>query len=466
MIAEQVLKAAVEQERGRHMRLAKAWRCYEGQFDKPLLPTKTDPLGKDNVLLNYAQVVVNKGVSFLMGQEVDFEIDGGNQEDVDTDPDEAGAAAPSEEAKWLDLVWAQNRKGCLFHNMAINGGVTGDVFVRLRIPEPASGQKYPRIENLDPANVTPILGTDDIDNVQGWVIQWNCMQNGTPAVRRQLIEPSGAQWTITDHISVGNQSSWTFMSSAIWPYPWAPVLHCNNLPQQNVFWGMSDIEAHVLSVNDAINKAASSMARILGVHAHPKTWGRGFSAATIDMSVDSLTVLPNPASELKNLEMASDLSASQVFLGSLVSAIFQITGVPELTAGNLEKIGQLSGLALKILYGSLLEKNATKQLFYGAMLEEMTGRLLEMGGFGDGHSVEIQWPDPLPQDSSGNVQDATVLDGLGVSKDTLLTRLGFDPAVERAKKAKEMEDAKEMGAAMLSAFEQGDLDGGDSSQGK
>ena len=442
MIAEMVLRELIDQDHARQVQLARARRCYEGKFDKPLNKSNADPLAKDNVMMNYAAPIVNKGVSFLMGNQVTFEIEGDSESD-EKSPDQL----------YLDGTWKQNKQMCLLHNMAQNGGITGDVLVKMMPPSP--GKKYPRLINLDPATVTPVLGTDDIDDVQGWLIQWNCVEGGKPAVRRQIISREVNSWEIVDQISRGNSNTWLPLGTAIWPFAWSPIFHCNNLPEANVFWGVSDIEAHVLSVNDAINMTMSNMARILRMHAHPKVWGRGFNANTMDMSVDSLTILPSGTAELKSLEMQSDLASSITMYEKLKECLFEVAGIPEISIGKVDKIGQLSGVALKILYQSILEKNGTKQLFYGAMFEELNMRLLEYGGLTAETDIKITWQDPLPVDKAGETTNAAALSDLGVSKQTLLTELGYDPEEEAERKSTETTNDAAMGAAMLDAFGKG-----------
>lgn len=460
MISDLILKQAAQAEAERLKRINDSWNAYYGTLPQPLRATKSDPQAKDNIVLNFAQPIVDKGVSFLLGKDLEFEIDTGRDGDADEDDDEEDADDESPGEQWLEKCWKQNKKMTLLHKVAINGAVTGDVFLRMQLPKP--GQQFPRVINLDPATVLPIWDMDDYEEVLAYRIQWNAIDptTGKPVVRRQMIEQEGTRWRITDTISKGDSNVWVPIGPPqVWPYPWAPIFHCQNLPAPNTYWGISDIEQHVLSVNNALNFVISNMARILRIHAHPKTWGAGFTSKELQIGVDEVIVLPNIQAKLQNLEMNSDLGSTLELYKRLKEALHEITRVPEIATGKVDNIGALSGVALQILYQSLLEKNNTKQLFYGEMFEDLNSRLLEAGGQGVEQNILIQWPNPLPKDAFTEAQTAVLLDQVGVSKDTILTNMGYDADQEAQKKAQESQTAAELGDQLLSKFDKGQLDG-------
>ncbi len=194
------------------------------------------------------------------------------------------------------------------------------------------------------------------------------------------------------------------------------------------------------------------MQRIVRYHAHPKTWGRGFTANQLNVSVDDTIVLPSPEAELRNLEMQSDLASSIALYQRQREALHEIARIPEVATGKIEHVGQLSGVALQILYRPLVEKTETKRRLYGDLLIELNRRLLALGGFGDGMVTELHWPELVPSDIQGAAQTAVIWQQVGVSQDTILQRLGFDPDLERQKR--EVSSAQ-FGEQLLTAFERG-----------
>jgi len=387
-VADLVTANAAAGEMARRERMARAWRAYCGEMPRPLRVRPGDP--DDNILLNFPRLVVDKGASALFGAEPGFRVRGGGSE---------GAEA------WLERVWEANRKGALLHAIGVNGAVCGHAFVRIRPGRAtAGGAGLPRLVNLDPQTVRVFHAPDDYEAVTAYRLEWHGIDplSGRPTAFRETIERRGgpAAWLVRQEASEGD-GPWRVVSEASWPFGWPPIAGCQNLPAPNELWGVGDLEGDVLAVCNAINFTLSNMARILRFHAHPKTWGSGFSARQLDVAADGLTILPSPEARLQNLEMQSDLGSSLQMVARLKEALHEIARIPEVATGRLEGLGTLSGTALRILYEPLVEKTRTKRLLYGEMLEEVGRRLLEMGGFGPEARVEVEWPPLGPPEEVG-----------------------------------------------------------------
>jgi len=411
--------------------MRRRWEAYYGKLP-PVLRVKPGQVD-DNVHLNYARMIVDKGVSFLFGQDIGFEID------------ETKETAAEE---WLAACWQANRKMTLLQNVALIGGVTGHAFIKI-VP----GQPYPRLVPIDSEMVTVSLAPDDAQAIISYQIAYVARDPKTqkPIGVRQLIERDGQQWVITDQTGDMERLAWATVNETVWPYSFSPIVDCQNLPAPGEFWGCSDLEDDILEVLRAINFIASNTARIIRFHAHPKTWGRGFMAKDLRIGVDETIVLPGENAELRNLEMQSDLASSLAYLDRLRQAMHEISRVPEVATGNLERAGSLSGVALQILYQPLLEKTGTKRLLYGDMIIELNRRLLAIGGFGENHTT-IHWPELLPGDPMQERQAALIDKQLGVSTDTILQRLGYNPDLERQKAQAE---SAQLGEQILTAFDRG-----------
>jgi hypothetical protein len=442
MIALLQLEQAYLADHERRTRIMDAWRAYEGTLPKPL---KVEP-GEidDNLVFAFGQTVVNKGVSFLFPDGISFEVDGQAKSDPDT---------------WLAQCWEANRFRSLLLDIGINGGVCGDVF--LRIKPAAKGAKFPRVIVLDPADVTVVTGEDDYREVIAYVVQWNTINRttGKPVVRRQVIEREDAdstQWTITDYELMDGSRPVLRREPVQWPFEWAPILHCQNLPCPNSYYGYSDLEKAVVDLNKALNFTASNVNRILRFHAHPLTVATGLNGpGDLMTKVGSVLKLPNPNAKLSNLEMVSDLSSSLEHFRELKQIFHELSRIPEVATGKVEDLGQLSGLALQILYQPLLEKTRDKRVLYGELLEE-TGRcLLQLRQKTAQHTVKTHWPSVLPSDPKGDAETALLDQQLGVSRDTLLTRRGYDAEDEAKKRAKEAKAAKALGDSLLDQFDKG-----------
>lgn len=425
-----------KEETNRLEQFRKAWDAYYGNLPKPLKvkPGKQD----DNIRLNFCRLIVDKSVYFLFGKPLEFEL-------------EEGADTKAEQ--WLQDCWQYNKKMTTLQKLGINGGVCGHGFIKIHWNP---GMEYPRLIVLDPETVTVTLAADDISEILSYKIQYPSRdpKSRKPIMVRQVIEKDGNFWHIKDQIgSVENLNSWTTTQEQNWPYAWPPIVDCQNLPTPNEFWGTSDIEPDILEVNNGINFVVSNLGRIIKYHAHPKTWGKGFSANELKIAVDETLVLPSPEAELHNLEMQTDLTSSNEFYKRLKEALHEVSHTPEVATGKLESAGNLSGLALQILYSPLVEKTETKRLLYGDMLIELNRRLLEIGGYGNENITKLHWQTILPEDEKQKRETALVDKQLGVSNDTLLMQLGYNPDLEREKVARQT-DA--LGQEILTAFDRGE----------
>jgi hypothetical protein len=385
--------------------------------------------------MNYARMIVDKGVAFLFGKDVRFEL-------------AEGGVTPQEE--WLDAVWMANRKMSLLQKLATNGGIYGTAFLKIH----AQPGQMPKLVVVDPETVSVALDPMDVDSVLRYTIRYQTLDPQTDKIIsvRQVIAQDGLQWQITDEIGNVDGGTWQTVSVQTWPYRFAPMLHCQNLNAPNAFWGISDIEDDVLEVINKESYTVSNILKILRFHAHPKTWVRGASAAQIKVNPDNMIVLPGETATIQNLEMQSDLASSIAMHRELVQFIHGLSRIPEVSTGKLDNVGALSGVAFEILYQPLLEKTQAKRLTYGDMLVELNRRLLAIGGFGDENYTELRWQDLLPKDKVAETNAALVLKQLGVSSDTLVQQFGYDPDLEREKRAKE----SDLGQALLQAFDRGE----------
>src|SRR5690606_17095649 len=112
-----------------------------------------------------------------------------------------------------------------------------------------------------------------------------------------------------------------------------------------------------------------------------------------------------------------DLAGTLNYQHLLHEAFHEITRLPTVAAGKLEQTGQLSGVALSILYGPLVELTEAKRRSYGPMLCELGRRVLELSGI-RGVTPTVPWPEVVPHDPEGEAAMYEAHKRLGVSKHT------------------------------------------------
>lgn len=437
-VAEHMQEAVALEERQRLARYKRAWARYDGDFPRPLVQKRGQP--DHNLIVNLAALIVDTGASFLFEKEVTFELD------------RSADAEPSADEVWLRNAWIANRKQTFLHKLAINGGVCGHVFVKLQ--RPSAGSVFPRLVNLDPAIVRPTWDPHDIERLARVEICFPGIRpsDGKAVTYRQTIVPDGGGWFITDEEQVVGLRLWVVTNTERWPWAICPVLHCQNMAKPNEFWGKADLEKDVTDLNEALNFLLSNLSRIIYFHAHPKTVAKGLTNSNqLDTSVENVIGIPANG-DLYNLEMQSDLSSSLELYKKVKEALHEIAQLPEVATGKVEDIGQLSGLALKILYGPLLTRTGVKRTLYGDLLTEINRGMLLLGGKPIEQLPRNMWPEALPSDPKADADLLLVDKQLGASEDTLLRKRQYDPQQERAKRKAERAD---LGDHLLTAFDRG-----------
>ena len=443
MISPPVLDAILFQQRmdaadsQRRLQYKRNREYYNGIHK---LPLKTR-MGQsdDNVVINLARLVVDKGASFLFGKEVVFELQEGEQTEAETT---------------IDLIWQRNRKMTFLGKLAVTGGIYGHVFIKI-VPDGIT-EGIPRLISLDPEYVCVFYDDQDIDNVYGYRIEWSgADKNGRAIHRRQDVQKDDSdRWSVINRVNRGG-ADWepdAQNPDMIWPWDWPPIIDCQNIAMPGDYYGLSDLED--LSEQDAINYVASKINRILRYHSHPKTIGKGFAPKDIKIAEDDTIVLPSLDSELFNLEMQSDLSASLAYLDRLTNWFLATARIPRIDPAVVQ-VGAMSGFALKVLYGDLYEKTEIKRRTYGDMLVELNRRLCEMDGYGDDNITTLHWPDPLPEDyAASQVRDTFDLDYELASKETVRARRGLDNEVEIERRRGEEAESGNVGALLLRNWQQ------------
>lgn len=426
LFAQHTLEQTVSTEAQRLVRWKRATDAYYGRYPDTI---KVKP-GKanDNVKINYARLIVDKGAAFLFGTDVQFEID---------------ETKTTNEEEYLRRAWAKNRKMTLLVNAATNGGIYGHVFIRVLPATEAGG--VPRLVLLDPMTVSVIWDEDDYERVERFTVTYNTVGPGETERqarrKRQRFERRGDTWQIVEEEGSPDGEHWRTISTSTWRWPFPPIVYCQNLPAPNEYWGMADLEDDVLDLIQAINFIYSNVRKINRYHAHPKTWGRGFTARQLEISTDELLILPSAEASLQNLEMSGDMGGSLAFVAELRQALFALARLPEVALGRMDGVGAFSGVALKLLFQPLIDKTESKRRLYGELLETLNSALLVLGGYRthpDDVFVETKWPELLPKDMMEERTALQIDRALGlVSLETASQRLGYDFAMQQELRKRE-----------------------------
>lgn len=426
-----------------------AWEAYYGDFPLPLKirPRPGQPAVDDNIALGWASEIVDTGVAYLFSDDLRFDV---------FDPTAPGEQTPDLTAaqQWLDQVWRHNRKMTTLQKLGTNGAVCGHAFVRIRPTVTATGAAFRtnphaiRLQVLDPANVDVKWDQEDVERAVRYDVEWLAVDDYDPAgyLRRHQIvhDDDTGTWLMLDQRRPVGGGEWATVGEAVWPFPWAPIVDCQNMTMPNEYYGQPDLDPVVIRMIRAAIARASDLARTHRLHAHPQLYATGMTpqqAAQISLGIDQLAVLPNPEARLEMLEMKPmAASADLKFVHWLKEQVREYARIPEVATGRLTDVGALSGVALSILFQPLIAKTETKRRTYGELLDHLNYRLLSLAGW-ERYEVRVQWPDLIPGDPKAETETAILKQTLGVSGQTLLSELGYDAAVESTRTATATEDA-------------------------
>lgn len=412
--------------------IARAWDYYEGRHPRPLVvkPGQVD----DNVIVNLARPVVDKGISLLFGKPLEMQLD----ED---------AAAETTTESFLAGVWTANDGPVLLQEVAQNGALAGLAALKV-VPRPGDTARPYRLVNLDPANLSIDCADDDIDDIRRYVIEYTCVDpaTGSELVKRQEITAQvdafgqPARWTIQNFVAIGSGGRMMPSGPALdWLYSLPPIVHCKNLPCANSVWGYGDLED--VRLNDAINLIASATRKVLRLHAHPITIAKGVGGGLLSRDAGAFWELQDTEADVFNLEMQSDLSASREFYNTLRTAFYAMGRMPDVS--QIGDLGALTNFGLRVLFADALERTSIKRNTYGGLIVRVNRLLCMLDGRGDGINTRLTWPDPLPTNAAEQATTITTKQATGlVSDETLTIELGYDYADEQARLKAERDKRK------------------------
>ena len=425
----------------RKQEMREAWKAYRGEFADPLLVEKNQP--NDNVKPNRCAPIVDKGVSFLFGPVLKV-----------TSQDKGYQG-------FIDGLWGDDDdRMTMLAEMEMNGGVCGQNFVKL-IPAPlGSASTYPRIVILNPELVRIVTHPEDCSLHLAYVIEYPGVADWQ---KRQIIarvdpendleqlgnfDPQDT-WTINTYVRRGSgrevESAWQLVGiPEEWPYPFAPIVCNKNLPNPNEPWGVPDLTDDLIQMNKVINFNKSNISRILKYFADPKLVASGVDASQIRMAIGEILCLPSIESKLWAIEAKGDIAAALNFLMTLLSDMDERSRVPAVALGRETSLprGNISGVALQLLFQPLIEKTTLKRRLYGKMIREVCRNALVLAGLLPVEQykeckIDLPWGSLLPVDDLAAAQAAQILKAIGISDQTLLSELGYDPDIEIKQSAKE-----------------------------
>src|SRR5258708_3481964 len=442
-------------DRARLERIGAAWKAYEGNLEAPLKKMQGEP--DDNVMSNRCQPIVDRGVDFLFGKEIEISVE---------------ENATQEAQDVLDKIWGRKEARIpLLQKLGMNGAVAGQAFLRI---VPGKDGSF-RLVVVDPSTVFVKTAPQDCETVLLYCIQYstNEKRDGRPVqvfYREEItrIDPESDDtqeyedtdaegydaditWQIQHWTQIGyagmqpKTTGWTPAGEPIiWPYPFPPLFSCQNLPRPNDFWGYADITPDLIGVNNSLNLVQSCINRIEKIYGGPILYAPGTGNASIAIQPGQIIQLPLVENKIEAVHIHTDVANALLFAENLRSDIDEQSSVPGVATGRIAAMprGQLSGIAIELLFMPLLKKTEKKQCSYGELIIDVRKGLVVLSKMSGDIDITLPWSSPIPHDDLPAIQAAISKMEIGVSKAELQRELGYDP--EEQAKLNDAEDERNL----------------------
>lgn len=278
----------------------------------------------------------------------------------------------------LQRVWEKdNHKQRVLLEMAQQGAVSGDAFVKVAYEEPYVDSAgilnagRVRILPLNAAHCFPEWHPHDRTRLLRMKIKyrfWGTSLEGTRQVftYTEILTDDTIEEYLNDEL----------IDSRPNPIGVVPVVHIPNRPVSGSPWGLPDCQ-DIIGLNRQYNEVATSVADIINYHAEPITIITGAKASQLERGAKKIWAgLPKDA-RVENLEGGyQGLKQGLEYLEMMKRTMHEMVGIPETALGQSQPISNTSGVALSIQFQPLMNVHAQKVVQYGAGIQRINDIVL------------------------------------------------------------------------------------------
>lgn len=354
-------------------RYRELWNFYEGFHWEGVGDTD-----KPQITENYCRPFVNKFVSFELGRGFNIKMHPDVEQDV---------------LPYLNFVWDDNSKEIFVRQLGQTKAVTGDSWVQvLFIPKFVDAEgKYINpmfddpFDEYDKGRIRVLVVPPNIvfpeyedgydkDKLKRVVIMY--------PIKLEPENPNSTKMIIYKQIWDKQKCEVFKGQELIGTYPnkygIIPFVHIKNFELAGRVNGVSDLE-DLIPMNMELNLKKSDVSEIIDYHSAPVTCVFGARIGQLEKGANKVWGgLPKDA-KVENLELNSDMSASNSYIGGVKTAMHEIGSVPESALGKEVAISNTSGVALQMMLSPLIEKVSDKQALSRTGLQTINKIILKIG---------------------------------------------------------------------------------------
>lgn len=414
-----------------------------------------------NVIINRDGQAIDARLNFFFPDMFSMQLD--EDEPTTEEPSEDTADAPKEnptEVEIFDII-EDNGGASLLQDCGLFGELMGHIYVRIYATIKPVGKNEDgqdtyavddtmpyRIVALNPSTIITYWSAEDKDTVLWYEHQYTSDRK-YKVDYVNLNAQGGYGWLIKKYRM--NNNAWQFMSEEAWPLLNGPIVDWQHLREPRSYYGRSSLGASRL--NDALNKVASDVKQILRYHAAPRIIGKGVNPADIQStSIDGFMTIPASTSEaqtdVKSLEMQSDLTSSMNFLNYLDGAHAADMKIARIS--STEALKNITNLGLKVAFADLLAETTRVHRNHSAGWRKIVLTIMELQNKPiEGVKPKITWPMALPMSELEATQTVQMQIDMGVlSKESAAGVLNIDWQQEQERLDSEGADAQAMADAV------------------
>lgn len=381
-------------------------------------------------------------------------------------------------AERVNYTWQRNRCDALQKVVHNQMAVKGDAFVIVSYDDKRRMPRY----TWNRSESCKVIYSDDTDAAEFAVKKWNTTTpsfanpDGRRITRMNLYYPDRVEryYSLTSADDEANNQWAPFTDRdeltglpQPWPTPWVdasgeplgiPVIHfANNAKDRR--YGRSELKS-VVPQQDELNKMILDLDMVIDQQGWPQRWATGVTSEdTIEAAIGEIITTTSDQAKLGQFDAADPrglLDAIEALIRRMASR--SRTPVHSLLPGT----GALpSGESLKTAEAPLEKKGGDRQVTTGDSWEDMNAiglRLDEVFGgesFGEEVVLECEWDEIATRNETDYLAQQEAKNRLGVSNDTLLREMGYDPDVEREKRQQEEAERLEREEAHLARMAAG-----------
>jgi len=411
-------------------------RLYDGYAVRA---SSANTLQYKRLKYNPSRPIVNIAASFLAGCDVTWTV---------SNPD----GSPNEEAsKKAVEIWQESGGAATFMSNAIHGTIYGDtvLFVTKEDEETAV------LRWTDPLICWPTFDPHDYNKIKSLTIAYEIPgPTGKPVPYKEVWADGEVKVYVDDKLD----DTYEYDEER---FDGPPAVWIRNQDIKSEMFGRSDLQP-IDELVEEYDHVCCKQTRIIDYYANPNIAVIGATRKESQQSKSERTMyyLPEGA-DMKFITWEGTPPAVDTHIDRIRETIAEQSETPQIAFSKIDSgITNVSGIALKILFGPLLRKTARKWQSWGPALEKAMWMALMAEGFDlDKDMVTIEHSEPTPENLVEFWQTATEKEQLGVSKKQILREAGYTADQITQMEEEKKKEQEELGAQLLSQFSSGKVSG-------